>query len=294
MNPSKLPPVTKAVLFANITVHLFVLFQIYQGDSGTFIEIYHKFGLIPSEFMQGAIWQPLTSMFMHGIGGSMTFMHITFNMIGVVSIGLFLERAIGSTRFAVLYFVSGISGGLAVILLSPDLMNPTVGASGALTGLLAAVAILTPQARVLFLFFIPMKMRTLAIGILIASLYFGLKDTDGIISHWGHLGGLLGGFLYTLVSGSKQAMKDRLGGFSQQRPSRSGQVDPVKKIFREILKNRDASQGHATADYSTYYNQSGNIEKEINPQDADSMSSNSDDSDKRVHYDPKTGRFIIR
>ncbi|MCB1175685.1 MAG: rhomboid family intramembrane serine protease, partial [Leptospiraceae bacterium] len=136
---SKLPLVTRSILYATVGVHLYVVLFLLNSGSAGWMSFYERFGLIPSAFLEGAFWQPLTSIFLHGVQGPMLLMHITFNMIGVVSIGVFLERAIGSLRFAFLYLVSGIAGGLAVVLMTPDLSQPTVGASGALSGLIGAL-----------------------------------------------------------------------------------------------------------------------------------------------------------
>lgn len=133
-------------------------------------------------------WRLVTSMFMHA-----NFTHLLFNMYALLIFGPLLERRIGSKRFLLLYFIAGIVGSLAFAISSP--LQPAVGASGAIMGVLGMVIILFPKLKVLFFFVIPMSMRT-------AGILFALIDIVGFaiggthIGHAAHLGGLAIGLIY--------------------------------------------------------------------------------------------------
>jgi membrane associated rhomboid family serine protease len=157
-------------------------------------------------------WQFITHMFMHG-----GFWHILFNMYTLVMFGMVVERALGSRRFLILFFVTGFG---AVLLhtgveylqvrslvneYTPvpysaqqiyDMIPHVLGASGAVYGVLVAFAMLYPQARMTLLFppvTLDAKwMVAIFIGI---ELLTGITGTQMGVAHFAHLGGALFGFL---------------------------------------------------------------------------------------------------
>ncbi len=141
-----------------------------------------------------AIWQPMTSMFLHA-----GFLHIFFNMFVLWQFGNQLEQVIGTNKFLALYFLSGLSSALFWMSLG---IGPAVGASGALCGLVSAFVFIAPETEVLFLFFIPMKIKNFIYGFAVLSLGFGIlsliNPSYGFgVGHFAHLGGLIGGYLLT-------------------------------------------------------------------------------------------------
>lgn len=143
-----------------------------------------------------AIWQPLTSMFLHG-----GIIHILLNMFVLWQFGNQIEQVINTKKFLSLYFLSGITSGILYMFFS-NINIPAVGASGAICGLLAAYVFIAPETKVLLFFFIPMKIKNMIYGFAAFSLIFGLlsliNPTLGFgIAHFGHLGGLVGGYLLT-------------------------------------------------------------------------------------------------
>ena len=141
-----------------------------------------------------ALYQPLTCMFLHG-----SFLHILFNMIVLWQFGNQLEILIGKSKFLFLYFATGIFSSILVMLFSS---SPAVGASGALCGLLASYIFIAPETTVLLFFVIPMKIKNLIYGFMIFSFVFGIlsiiNPSYGFgIAHFGHLGGLISGYLIT-------------------------------------------------------------------------------------------------
>ena len=197
----RIPPVTRSLLIVNVI--MFVATLINENFMiGTFAMFYPASPLF-------RWWQPLTHMFMHG-----GWWHILFNMYTLVMFGMVVERALGTKKFLILYFVAGFG---AVVLhtgvewlqaqsLSPNsaayidlLRTPVVGASGAIYGVLVAFAMLYPEAR-MTLIFPPVTldakwMVAIFIGI---ELLTGITGTQMGVAHFAHLGGALFGFLLVL------------------------------------------------------------------------------------------------
>jgi membrane associated rhomboid family serine protease len=155
-------------------------------------------GLIPQQVLErGWVWQVATYMFMHG--GAI---HILFNMLGIWMFGVELERRWGTSFFVRYYAVAGLGGALTMLLISllpfqamaPAYITPTVGASGALFGLLLAYALYWPDRPILLLLvWVPARVFVLIYGAL--ALLNTLQPRRGIADA-AHLGGLIFGYLY--------------------------------------------------------------------------------------------------
>lgn len=177
------------------------------------------------------IWQPITYMFMHG-----GFFHLFFNMYTLVIFGTVLERVWGAKKFLLFYFVTGIgaalvhmgvqwiqyenalsaagltasdaalwaeqiaqsvkAGAQSVPVWSVTLFVPTVGASGAIYGILMGYAMLYPDS-IMRLIFPPVALKAKWFVLIFAGLelLLGMSSTGGGIAHFAHLGGLIFGFL---------------------------------------------------------------------------------------------------
>lgn len=153
-------------------------------------------------------WQILTHMFMHG-----GFWHIFFNMYSLLMFGSILERSLGPKKYLIFYFVTGlgavalhtgvewmqarvfIANGIAQAY-QQLLVTPTLGASGAIYGVLIGFAMLYPQARLILIFPpIPVKAKWLVIIFAVIELVFGINGIQGGVAHFAHLGGMLFGWL---------------------------------------------------------------------------------------------------
>lgn len=179
--------ITGIIIKINIAVFIganFLLFLFLEPENVQ--SFFRIFGLSLEDFR---LWQPVTSMFIHG-----GLLHLAFNMIALWSIGKPIEREIGSPAFFQLYFIAGLAGALLALILQPA-QAVTVGASGAVIGILGALAVYFPNA-LLIVFIFPMRARTAAILLAGISLLLSLGESGGI-SHAGHLGGLLGGLAYS-------------------------------------------------------------------------------------------------
>jgi membrane associated rhomboid family serine protease len=189
IGPGGISPAVKILLIANVA--LFVL-NVIVGDAMTL-----RLGLSPQAvFEQLAVWQPITYMFLHSTGG---LGHILFNMLALWMFGTDLERTWGTRFFTKYYFVTGVGAGLASLVLSlwvDDIYySTTVGASGAIYGLLMAYAIYFPH-RTIFLIIFPLPAR---VFVAIAGLLAFMNSVAGpgsSVAHGAHLAGLVIGYLY--------------------------------------------------------------------------------------------------
>ena len=195
----KTPPAVQNLLIANCVVFLAMMLL----DK---MRIYELFALfpVPSPFFK--IWQPVTYMFMHG-----DFSHLFFNMFALWMFGRGLEQELGTKRFLTYYLICGIGAGLvqlgvaqidlmrlseASILYQSYLCTPTVGASGAVFGLLLAFGMLHPNATIMLLIPpIPMKAKWFVIIYGLLELLFGVSGKMDSVAHFAHLGGMFWGWL---------------------------------------------------------------------------------------------------
>lgn len=201
-----LPAAVKNIIIINIMV------MIMTSLNEDFM--YEKFALFYPTSPFYHWWQPLTHMFMHG-----GFWHLFFNMYTLFIFGTHLERIWGTRKFLLFYFVTGI-GAVAVhtgvewlqvqnwMAAAADgslaaqnaihmlKMTPSVGASGAIYGVLMGYAMLYPDS-VLTLIFPPISMKAKWFVLVFAAieLLTGVTGTGGGIGHFAHLGGLIFGFI---------------------------------------------------------------------------------------------------
>lgn len=213
----KLTPAVANILFANI----FIFIITYIGERNNF-DLAKILGFFYPSSPNFHSWQIITYMFMHG-----GFEHILFNMFALYTFGNILENIWGTERFVYFYFITGvgaiilqmgvqafevhqITGSFSSVDNIPDALSlgasqklyainefPTVGASGAIFGLLLAFGILFPNTE-LYLFFIPIpiKAKYFVSGYILLELWQGFKQNPGDnVAHFAHLGGALFGFL---------------------------------------------------------------------------------------------------
>jgi len=148
-------------------------------------------GLTPALFWKGYFWQPVTYMFLHG-----GIFHIFFNMLVLWMFGTALEATWGPARFLKFYFICGIGAGLLNAAVTPAELVPTVGASGAIYGLLLAFGILFPEQLIYIWGIFPVKARHFVIGIGLIEFLTAVSVTHSRTAHFAHLGGMLFGLVY--------------------------------------------------------------------------------------------------
>jgi membrane associated rhomboid family serine protease len=207
---SDIPPVTRALLFANVAVYLL---QMLLGDSHAPYPLTVPFALWPlgpSAYpaVPGfQIWQLVTYAFLHG-----SFQHIAFNMLALWMFGGPIEELFGSRPFALYYFVCVIGAALtqlAVMHLFPQGYFPTLGASGGVFGLLLAYGMMYPNARILVYFAIPVPAWLFVSIYGVLELFLGVTGTQAGVAHFAHLGGLAFGFVLIMYWRGRLPWKPR-------------------------------------------------------------------------------------
>jgi membrane associated rhomboid family serine protease len=174
--------VTKALIGINVAVYVAEL-ATGGGVNGTGSTIYLKGVLFGPLLEQGEWWRLVTAAFLH-YGP----IHLLLNMIALYWFGSLLEERIGSGRYVLLYLVSGISGSAGALLWSNGFLTPTVGASGAIFGILGAGLVLERQRDYVF--------GGSALGVIVINFVFTFSISG--ISKGGHIGGLVGGIICAL------------------------------------------------------------------------------------------------
>jgi membrane associated rhomboid family serine protease len=207
---SSMPPGVKLLLTANVAVFLISLVgSIFIRGFAELID--HLFGLQPIAVFHGYIWQLFTWMFLHA-----DFSHIGFNMLSLWMFGVVLEGTWGTRRFLRYYFICGVGSGICVVLgalIFHQLATVTVGASGAIFGVLLAFGIMYPNAPVLMFFVFPVPARYFVIFMGAISFFFVASGSSGNVSHVAHLGGILVGYLYMRAAGFTGSSTFRIGRF---------------------------------------------------------------------------------
>ncbi|KWW31262.1 MAG: rhomboid family protein [bacterium P3] len=182
-----LPTGVKHLLLINLLVFLSTLSLERYG----FYNITNAMALWSLQSGHFSIWQPFTYMFMHA-----SLDHIFFNMFALWMFGCILENYWGTRRFLVYYLVCGIGAALINLLVAPA--GPTVGASGAVYGILLAFGMTFPNEYIYLYFLFPIKAKWFVIGYAAIELFEGVfRSADGI-AHFAHLGGMLFGLLLIL------------------------------------------------------------------------------------------------
>jgi len=141
------------------------------------------------------VWQLITCGFLHA-----NFLHLAINMYALWMFGSDVERVLGSRHYLILYFASLLSSSLTQLLVVSMMTStgvyPTVGASGAIFGVLLAFGLLFPR-RTIVLLIPPIPMPAIVFIILYAllELFSGVFGTNQGVAHFAHLGGMIGGYL---------------------------------------------------------------------------------------------------
>ncbi len=149
------------------------------------------FGLVPPRVLALEVWRPFTYMFLHG-----GLFHLFMNMFMLYMFGAPLERIWGKRRFVRYYLLCGVGAGLVAMLpLDAFFHANTIGASGAVYGVMLAFGLLFPSAQVLVFFLLPMSARHFVIALGFIAFASSLSATNDGVSHIAHLGGLVVGYL---------------------------------------------------------------------------------------------------
>ena len=173
--------VTRALVIANVFIYLITVAQ-GAGLNSPGGKLFDKWLLFGPFVAEGEWWRLITSMFLHaGI------LHIALNMLGLWWLGSMVEQLLGHGRYLGLYFAAGLAGSAGALLASP--LQPTVGASGAIYGILGSLLILEWLQTGTF--------AGPALTLIVINLAFSFTASG--ISWGGHIGGLVAGIAGTLA-----------------------------------------------------------------------------------------------
>jgi membrane associated rhomboid family serine protease len=212
-----IPPVIKNLIIVNALVYFAQ--TVFENN-----ESFNMMNLFALHDVHSVFFRPhqlVTHLFMHG-----SFGHLLVNMFSLWMFGSMLENLWGSKRFLIFYFVSGLGAAFLHLIvlyfemepimaefrtLPPDqqaaylgssqfvVNTPTVGASGAVFGCLAAFGYLFPNSLLYIYFLFPVKAKWFVLVYAALELWGGVQNTAGDnVAHWAHLGGGLAGFLLVL------------------------------------------------------------------------------------------------
>ena len=186
-----LPTGVKWLLISNIAIFIAYFFTSHTLD------FWNLLWLRPYDvLLRGKLWQLFTYMFLHDPTG---FGHIIFNMFALWMFGMDLERDWGTKRFLQYYFLCGVGAGICDVVANALFGKwgaRTIGASGAIFGLLLAFGYLYRDRIVLFSFLFPIKAKYFVMILGAIELMFVLRGVNSGVSNVAHLGGMLFGFLY--------------------------------------------------------------------------------------------------
>ncbi len=234
------PPVIKNLIIINVIV--FIIQMIGNSVKLSGVPVWYIldkwFALNPiggtdvaGQAYNFQIWQLITYQFMHG-----GFWHIAMNMFVLWMFGIEIENMWGSKKFIIFYLTCGVAAGLFQLFLPPllgEALAPTIGASGAIFGVLVAFGLLFPNRLIFLYFFIPIKAKYL-ITFFILIEFFSIDSPGGNVAHLAHLGGAIAGFIYMMADSSIQFdLKNifRRRSFTQKKPFNpfAGFTDKLKQ-----------------------------------------------------------------
>jgi membrane associated rhomboid family serine protease len=235
--PTRKPPIVNWLIIAG-NVAVFVWMQAILSVVGpqsrelAARDILMHWGLVPLRLLQdpvGAVPTVLSSMFMHD---PTSWMHLGGNMLYLWIFGDNVEDAMGSKRYALFYLACGVGAAAAQILVDPTSAVPMVGASGAISGVLAAYGTLYPRSPItvlnpvlplwfIFGFVFELPAWVIILEYFVVNLFSGLGSlggTGGGVAFFAHLGGFLAGVLLArlFMINRKPQEHDRWSGFRAQ------------------------------------------------------------------------------
>ena len=198
----RFPVLTVSIIVVNIIAFAY---ELLAEAGGTLDQTFYTMGVVPFEvthnFGPAVALSFITSMFLHG-----GFMHIAGNMLYLWIFGNNVEDSMGRLRFLVFYLLTGSVASVAQVLANPNSPLPTIGASGAIAGVLGAYIVLFPNARVQTLIFLGYFARMAQLpALLVLGFWFVLQLFNGLLAFgvaqmggvawFAHVGGFVAGLL---------------------------------------------------------------------------------------------------
>ena len=201
-NPSgRVPYVTYALMALNIVIFI-AAYPLYSDQVALF-QFYNAWAIVPYEISAGRELHTIfTSMFLHA-----GFMHLAGNMLFLFIFGDNIEDEMGHGRYLLFYLASGVAAGLMQVAAAPYSNIPTIGASGAIAGVMGGYLLMFPKAKVDILIILVIIFRILPIPAwIMLGLWLGMQflggftspGDEGGVAYWAHAGGFLAGMILTV------------------------------------------------------------------------------------------------
>lgn len=202
----RLTPFVKTLIIINVSVFFLNSSLLLDG------KLTELLGLNPSRAIYGLqMWQFVTYMFVHG-----SLFHLLFNMLALWMFGGPVEEAMGSRKFINYYFLTGL--GAAFFMCVFFWNSVTIGASGAIYGLLAAFGMIFPEAVVLVFFLFPMRAKYFVLLFAAIQLWATIANNGGgasdSVAYFAHIGGFVTGYLYLKYHYKIEEMYSTAGQYS--------------------------------------------------------------------------------
>ncbi len=248
-----MPPAIKTIILLNVAV--FLLQMTPYGDSISALG-----ALWPVGSGNFRIWQPVTYMFLHG-GGT----HLFFNMFALWMFGAEIETHWGTRQFNIYYFVCGIGAATINLLATMGNPYPTVGASGAIYGVLLAFGMMFPNRYIFLYFLFPVKAKYFIAGYALIEFVSGFGSramgSGSNIAHFAHLGGMLIGFLFITIKrtdwswsellGKKRELVEKIRSYSKKKEGprlhqQNRITPPVSESEINIILDKISEHGYAS------------------------------------------------
>ncbi|NTW55529.1 MAG: rhomboid family intramembrane serine protease [Chlorobiaceae bacterium] len=222
-----IPPAIKLIILANVAI-----FFLQVSPAGELINGLGALWPVGSEQNGGLPflpWQLVTYMFMHG-----SLQHLFFNMFALWMFGAEIENYWGTRHFLTYYFVCGIGAGIINLLATMGSPYPTVGASGAIYGVLLAFGMMFPDRYIFLYFLVPVKAKYFVAAYAFIEFFSGIGSktmgSGNMVAHFAHLGGMLIGFIYIIIRRNEFSVT---GFIDRMRPGNRKKSGP--RLYR---KNR--------------------------------------------------------
>ena len=198
------PAITFSIIVTNVLV--FIL-EVYLDLTGYLDWFFYSFAIIPSLIVQGEqLYALITAMFIHG-----GLFHVFFNMLYLYIFGNNIEDSMGSGRFILFYLLCGLAASFAQVLMDPQSSIPTLGASGAIAGVLGAYMVLYPRERVdvlLGYFYMRIPAIIVLLSWFVLQLFSGFLSlggpSQGGVAFFAHIGGFVTGAILIFFFRRKQ------------------------------------------------------------------------------------------
>lgn len=237
------PTVIKTLIITNVVVFLLMMVGGAYSVGGTSLSniMMRFFALMPLG-MGFLPWQLVTYLFLHG-----GFFHLFFNMFILWMFGMELENMWGPKKFLTFYLICGVGAGLIHMFVSPLFAGvaPTIGASGAVYGVLLAFAMMFPDRMIFLYFLFPVKAKYFVGFLIILGLFMGISGTRDGIAHFAHLGGAFVAFLYIMADRDRLPLKNFFSGLKRKDKSSGlryhrGGIEDAK--YYDIKEDKETRQ----------------------------------------------------